>query len=77
MGIAINQIWLDEEHTVKPNSKGEIFTVYFEGFDFDFRRGRYRIVKEVSVLEPSDKNRDEERPKVKGNVILSAEFRIE
>lgn len=72
-----NSIWTGDEYRVKPGSQSPVLTAYFRGFNFHFGIGRYKIEEEVDVLEPTNENQKEERPKVKKTVLLSGEFRIE
>lgn len=58
--------------TINPKENSEVFNAYFEGYDFSFPPGSYKLTQEVGVL---DINADNEKTVI-GRMILEADFEI-
>jgi hypothetical protein len=62
-----------EPHIINSKESSKVFTAYFEGYDFSFPPGYYKITQEVSVL---DINAENNGTTVIGRMVLEADFEI-
>ena len=62
-----------EPHIINPKESSKVFKAYFEGYDFSFSPGYYKITQEVGVF---DINAENNGKTVIERMILEADFEI-
>lgn len=62
-----------DSHIINSKERSKVFKAYFDGYDFSFPQGYYKITQEVGVM---DINAENNEMRVIGRMVLEADFEI-